>query len=187
METFGWPMGPAYLLDVIGVDTAVHCQEVMADGFSRMKLKFDSAIDRLYEKNWFGQKSGNGFYLYEADKKGKPKKLENPDIDTLLEGVRSTPRDFPDEEIVERMMVAMCLETVRCIEDGIVETPIEADMGLILGIGFPTFRGGALRYIDSIGVKAFCDIADKYTELGDAYKPTDQMQTKAAAGEKYYG
>ena len=187
METFGWPMGPAYLLDVIGIDTAVHCQEVMADGFSRMRHTFDSATDKLYEKKWFGQKSGNGFYLYEPDKRGKPKKHENPDIDTLLEGVRSTPRDFTDEEIVERMMVAMCLETVRCIEDAIVETPIEADMGLILGIGFPTFRGGALRYIDSIGVKAFCDIADKYSELGDAYQPTEKMVAKAAAGGKYYG
>ncbi|HBX98727.1 MAG TPA: hypothetical protein DEG93_00055 [Gammaproteobacteria bacterium] len=81
----------------------------------------------------------------------------------------------------------MCLETVRCLEDAIVETPIEADMGLILGIGFPTFRGGALRYIDSIGVKAFCDIADKYRELGDAYQPTEKMVAKAAAGGKYYG
>jgi 3-hydroxyacyl-CoA dehydrogenase/enoyl-CoA hydratase/3-hydroxybutyryl-CoA epimerase/enoyl-CoA isomerase len=83
-------------------------------------------------------------------------------------------------------MLAMCLETVRCLEDGIVETPIEADMGLVLGLGFPTFRGGALRYIDSLGIAAFCEKADKYSELGEIYKPTEKMRAKAAAGETYY-
>ena len=64
------------------------------------------------------------------------------------------------------MMIPLCLETVRCLEDGIVETAAEADMGLIYGIGFPPFRGGALRYIDSIGVAEFVAMADKYADLG---------------------
>jgi len=61
------------------------------------------------------------------------------------------------------------------------------DMGLILGLGFPAFRGGALRYVDSLGTSAFCDMADKYAELGDIYKPTETMRAKGAAGETYYG
>ena len=186
LEAFGWPMGPAYLLDVIGIDTAVHCQEVMAAGFERMIITFDSAIDRLYERKYFGQKTGKGFYLYEPDKRGKPKKLQNPEAGSLIAGAQSGSSDCSDEKIIERMMLAMCLETVRCLEDGIVETPIEADMGLVLGLGFPTFRGGALRYIDSLGIAAFCEKADKYSELGDIYKPTEKMRTKAAAGETYY-
>ena len=186
LEAFGWPMGPAYLLDVIGIDTAVHCQEVMAAGFERMVITFDSAIDRLYEKKYFGQKAGKGFYLYKPDKRGKPKKLQNPEARSLIAGAQSASIDYSDEKIIERMMLAMCLETVRCLEDGIVETPIEADMGLVLGLGFPTFRGGALRYIDTIGIAAFCEKADKYSELGDIYKPTEKMRTKAAAGETYY-
>ena len=186
LEAFGWPMGPAYLLDVIGIDTAVHCQEVMAAGFERMVITFDSAIDRLYEKKYFGQKAGKGFYLYEPDKRGKPKKLQNPEARSLIAGAQSSSSDYSDEKIIERMMLAMCLETVRCLEDGIVETPIEADMGLVLGLGFPTFRGGALRYIDTIGIAAFCEKADKYSELGDIYKPTEKMRAKAAAGETYY-
>jgi 3-hydroxyacyl-CoA dehydrogenase/enoyl-CoA hydratase/3-hydroxybutyryl-CoA epimerase/enoyl-CoA isomerase len=186
LEAFGWPMGPAYLLDVIGIDTAVHCQEVMAAGFERMVITFDSAIDRLYEKKYFGQKAGKGFYLYKPDKRGKPKKLQNPEARSLIVGAQSASIDYSDEKIIERMMLAMCLETVRCLEDGIVETPIEADMGLVLGLGFPTFRGGALRYIDTIGIAAFCEKADKYSELGDIYKPTEKMRTKAAAGETYY-
>ena len=186
LEAYGWPMGPAYLLDVIGIDTAVHCQEVMAAGFERMIITFDSAIDRLYERKYFGQKTGKGFYLYEPDKRGKPKKLQNPEAGSLIAEAQSASSDYSDEKIIERMMLAMCLETVRCLEDGIVETPIEADMGLVLGLGFPTFRGGALRYIDSLGIAAFCEKADKYSEIGEIYKPPEKMRAKAAAGETYY-
>ncbi len=186
MEKFGWPMGPAYLLDVVGIDTGVHAQAVMAAGFDRMQLSFESAIDKLYTDGNYGQKTGSGFYLYEPDKKGKPKKLSNPEIASVISSVQKEPQEFEDQDIVNRMMVAMCLETVRCLEDGIVETAIEADMGLVLGIGFPPFRGGALRYIDTIGVKAFCDIADQYADLGELYHPTDAMREKAASGAKYY-
>ncbi len=84
MEKFGWPMGPAYLLDVVGIDTAVHAQAVMAEGFARMALDFDSAIDKLFASEAYGQKTGSGFYLYEPDKRGKPRKLPNPEIDKLI-------------------------------------------------------------------------------------------------------
>ena len=186
MERFGWPMGPAYLLDVVGIDTAVHAQGVMAEGFDRMKLEFTSAIDKLYEAKTIGQKSGSGFYKYEPDKSGKPKKLPNPEIDALIASVQSDKKQFSDEEIVERMMLAMCLETVRCLEDGIVETAIEADMGLILGLGFPAFRGGALRYMDSIGSAHILSLTDKYAGLGCLYQATENMLAKDKAGEKYY-
>lgn len=187
MEGFGWPMGPAYLLDVVGLDTAVHAQAVMAAGFDRMNLEFDSAIDKLYQRKDLGQKTGSGFYRYELDKRGRQKKLPNPEIDALIASVQASKRDFDDQEIVERMMVALCLETVRCLEDNIVATAIEADMGLVLGLGYPPFRGGALRYIDSMGVDRFCEMADQYAELGELYRPTGAMRQKGTAGETYYG
>jgi 3-hydroxyacyl-CoA dehydrogenase/enoyl-CoA hydratase/3-hydroxybutyryl-CoA epimerase/enoyl-CoA isomerase len=186
MEKFGWPMGPAYLMDVVGIDTGVHAQAVMAAGFERMQLSFESVIDKLYASKNFGQKTGSGFYRYEQDKSGRPKKLPNPDIDAMVASVQIAQREFEDAEILERMMTPFCLETVRCLEDGIVETAIEADMGLVLGLGFPPFRGGALRYIDSIGIAEFCKMASKYAELGELYQPTEKMQAKAAAGETYY-
>ncbi|PCJ28502.1 MAG: fatty acid oxidation complex subunit alpha FadB [SAR86 cluster bacterium] len=186
MEKFGWPMGPAYLLDVVGLDTAFHCQDVMAEGFERMSLGFESLIDKLYEQKSLGQKTGSGFYLYEPDKRGKPRKLHNPAIESLVASSQVQEKEFEDQEIVERMMVALCLETARCLEDGIVETAIEADMGLILGLGYPPFRGGALRYADSIGLSKFCDIADKYADLGAIYHPTDTMRAMAAKNETYY-
>lgn len=186
MEKFGWPMGPAYLLDVVGLDTAVHAQAVMASGFERMQQDFDNPIELLFNNGDLGQKSGSGFYRYEPDKKGKPKKLPNPDIDALIAPAQQGKRDFEDQEIVDRMMVAMCLETARCLEDDIVETAIEADMGLVLGIGFPPFRGGALRYLDSIGTAKFCDLADSYSELGAMFHPTEAMRELAAKNGRYY-
>jgi 3-hydroxyacyl-CoA dehydrogenase/enoyl-CoA hydratase/3-hydroxybutyryl-CoA epimerase/enoyl-CoA isomerase len=186
MEEFGWPMGPAYLLDVIGVDTAVHCQDVMADGFPRMKLDFESAIDKLYQGKNFGQKTGKGFYSYEMDKRGKPKKLANDEIKGIIQSVQETTRDFSNDEIIERMMIPMCIETALCLEDGIVGSPIEADMGLVLGLGFPPFRGGALRHTDSLGLSTFCDRADVYSELGELYKPSSSMREMGRANEIYY-
>ena len=186
MEKFGWPMGPAYLLDVVGIDTAVHAQAVMASGFERMQQDFDSAIELLFKQGKLGQKSGSGFYLYEPDKRGKPKKLPNPEIDSVIASVQQEQRAFDDQEIVDRMMVAMCLETARCLEDGIVETAIEADMGLVLGLGFPPFRGGALRHVDSMGSANFVALADKYAKLGAMLEVTPALREKAASNGRYY-
>ncbi|MCP5346371.1 MAG: fatty acid oxidation complex subunit alpha FadB [Gammaproteobacteria bacterium] len=187
MEKFGWPMGPAYLLDVIGMDTGVHAQAVMARGFpERMGLKFTSAMDVLYQHKRLGQKSGSGFYRYEADRSGKPRKLADTTASELVATVQEQQRQFTDQEIIDRLMLAMCLETVRCLEDGIVESPMEADMGLILGLGFPTFRGGALRYIDAMGAAEFCRLADQYRDLGALYEPTAGLREMATVGRKFY-
>ncbi len=188
MERFGWPMGPAYLLDVVGMDTAKHAADVMAEGFpDRMAYDEKTAVDAMFEAERFGQKNDKGFYGYKLDKRGKQKKVPDESVDELLKPIQKESRDFSDEEIIERMMVPLCIETVRCIEDGIVETPAEADMGLIFGIGFPPFRGGALRYIDSIGLEAFCTMADKYADLGPLYQPTDGLREMAKAGKKFFG
>ena len=188
MEKFGWPMGPAYLLDVVGVDTAHHGRDVMAEGFpDRMKDDSRTAVDALYEANRLGQKNGKGFYSYEVDKRGKPKKVADPAIQEILAPVITSQREVTDEDIINSMMIPLCLETVRCLEDGIVETAAEADMGLIYGIGFPPFRGGALRYIDAVGVAEFVALADKYADLGAMYKPTDKLREMAKNGQKFFG
>jgi 3-hydroxyacyl-CoA dehydrogenase/enoyl-CoA hydratase/3-hydroxybutyryl-CoA epimerase/enoyl-CoA isomerase len=188
MEKFGWPMGPAYLLDVVGMDTAKHAGQVMAEGFpDRMANDSRTAIDVMFDESRYGQKSDKGFYSYELDRKGKTKKVADASVYDLLKPVVESSNEFSDEEIIERMMVPLCIETVRCLEDGIVETAAEADMGLIFGIGFPPFRGGALRYIDSIGIEEFNKIADKYADLGPLYAPTDGMREMAKAGNKFFG
>ena len=188
MEKFGWPMGPAYLMDVVGMDTSHHGRDVMAEGFpDRMKDDARTAVDVMYEANRLGQKNGKGFYAYEMDKKGKPKKVVDAQAYELLKPIVAETRELSDEDIINYMMIPLCLETVRCLEDGIVETAAEADMGLIYGIGFPPFRGGALRYIDSIGVAEFVAMADKYADLGPLYHPTAKLREMAANGQRFYG
>jgi 3-hydroxyacyl-CoA dehydrogenase/enoyl-CoA hydratase/3-hydroxybutyryl-CoA epimerase/enoyl-CoA isomerase len=188
MEKFGWPMGPAYLLDVVGMDTGKHAGEVMAEGFpDRMKHEFRTAIDVMFDDGRYGQKTDKGFYAYELDRKGKQKKVADEAVYDMLKPVVESSNEFTDEEIIERMMVPLCIETVRCLEDGIVDTAAEADMGLIFGIGFPPFRGGALRYIDSVGIEEFNKIADKYADLGALYTPTEGMREMAKAGKKFFG
>ncbi len=187
MERWGWPMGPAYLLDVVGIDTGHHGGEVMAEGFpDRMKYDYVTAGDLLYKAERFGQKNGVGFYKYELDKRGKPKKLPDADTAGIIAPSVTEQLEFTDEQIVERMMIPMCIETVRCLEEGIVSGPADADMGLIYGIGFPPFRGGALHYMDTIGLDNFCKMCEQYADLGALYHPTEGMKKMAADGKTFF-
>ena len=187
MERFGWPMGPAYLLDVVGIDTAFHADAVMAEGFpDRMAHTNENAIDRMFKLERFGQKNQKGFYKYETDKRGKPKKVIDEEVIGLLNGVIADSKELTDEEIIERMMIPLCIETARCVEEGVVASAAEADIGLIYGIGFPPFLGGAMNYMDQMGLAAFCEMADKYADLGLMYAPTDAMREMAASGSTYF-
>ncbi len=188
MESFGWPMGPAYLQDVVGIDTSHHVGDVLAEGYpDRMAKTFKTALDVMYENKRYGQKNGIGFFKYETDPKGKPVKKVAPDTYELIASVQPNgQKDFSEEEIIDRLMLPMIIETVRCLDEQIVETPSEADMGLILGVGFPPFRGGALKYADTIGMKTILEKAAKYASLGKLYEPTASMKKMAADGALYF-
>ena len=189
MEKFGWPMGPAYLLDVVGIDTAHHVGEVLAAGYpDRMRFEEKSSLDALYEAKRFGQKNDLGYYQYSPDKKGKPKKAVDDSVPGIIAAAQiGDPIDIEDQEIIDRLMIPMIIETARCLEEGIVDTPNEADMGLIFGIGFPPFHGGAFKYADRIGLKALCKRAESFTHLGPLYQPTDAMLEMATNDTTYYG
>lgn len=188
METWGWPMGPAYLLDVVGIDTAVHAEKVMAEGFpERMKRDFTSCTDVLFAAGRLGQKNSKGFYNYELDKKGKPAKVASPEAAEILKPVISGAVEISDEDIIARMLVPMVTELTRCLDEQIVESPAEADMALVYGTGFPPFRGGVFRWIDFIGAKTFCDMAAKFTHLGALYEPPASLKAKATNSQKFYG
>lgn len=188
METWGWPMGPAYLLDVVGIDTAVHAEKVMAEGFpDRMSRSFTSCTDALFAAGRLGQKNEKGFYNYELDKKGKPAKIVAAEVYELIKPDVSGSVELSDEDIIARMMIPMATELTRCLDEGIVETAAEADMALVYGTGFPPFRGGVFRWIDSIGAQAFCDMASKFSNLGPLYSVPESLQAKAANNQKFYG
>lgn len=185
---FGWPMGPAYLLDVVGIDTAHHAQAVMAEGFpERMGKQGRDAIDALFEANKYGQKNGNGFYSYTIDKKGKPKKTFTEDILPVLADVCADKQDFDEQTIIQRMMIPMINEVVLCLQEGIIATPQEADMALVYGLGFPPFRGGVFRYLDSVGIAEFVEMAKQHADLGAMYHVPQMLIDMAAKGESFYG
>ncbi len=188
MEKFGWPMGPAYLLDVVGIDTGVHATNIMAAAFpDRMGYNSKTALDVMFENKRFGQKNGLGFYEYEIDKKGKPVKKVNPAVYELIKPVQVKQIEITDEDIIMRMMLPMIIEASRCLEDRIVETPVEVDMGLLLGLGFPPFRAGALKFADSVGLKKLEEESKKYHHIGgNTYVFTSYMSGMAAENKTYY-
>jgi 3-hydroxyacyl-CoA dehydrogenase/enoyl-CoA hydratase/3-hydroxybutyryl-CoA epimerase/enoyl-CoA isomerase len=187
MERWGWPMGPAYLMDVVGLDTGVHAQEVMAQGFpDRMAKSFKSAAEILFEVGYLGQKNKQGFYNYDLDKKGKLVKFPSSASTDLIAPHVAAPKEFGDEEIILRMMVPMANELVRCLEEGIVDTPAEADMALIYGLGFPPFRGGIFRWLGETGLNNFIAKADSLETLSPLYAVTPGMRELAADNKVYY-
>lgn len=187
MEKFGWPMGPAYLLDVVGIDTAHHASEVMASGFpERMKFAAGNAIARLYAEKRFGQKNGVGFYKYGVDKKGRPVKEQDPAVAEILAAGVTEKREVTDEEIVQQMMLPMVLESSRCLEDKIVDSPIETDMALIYGLGFPAFRGGIFAYADDIGASMLGQWSDKLSVHGPLYQFNKQMKNMRESNTTFY-
>ena len=187
MEKWGWPMGPAYLMDVVGIDTGVHAAGVMAEGFpERMKLDFKTATEVMFEHARYGQKNGKGFYDYLPDQHGKPKKTASEQAHALLAPVCGERREFAAEDIVARMMLPMATELARCLEEDIVGTPEEADMALVYGIGFPPFRGGIFRWLDTVGLPWLAEQSERFADLGKSYELTEGMQAKLASGGTYY-
>ena len=132
-------------------------------------------------------KNGRGYYKYETDKKGRPKKLPDEEVAALLAPVVDGDEILDDETIVDAMMIPMCLEAVRCLEDGIAASATDVDLALIYGLGFPPFRGGALHYVDDIGLDKFVARADELAAtagpLEAMYQPTEKLREMAANGD----
>lgn len=190
MEKFGWPMGPAYLLDVVGIDTGHHANAVMAAGYpDRMASAEKSAIDAMFDAQRFGQKNGKGFYAYLPDKKGVARKTVDPEAQEILKPLvraDNSASSITDADIVDRMMLPLIIECSRCVEERIVNTPVEVDIALVYGLGFPPFRGGPFRYADAIGLKTLCERAATFASLGKLYEPTARMLTLAETGGTFH-
>lgn len=186
-KIFGWPMGPAFLLDVVGMDTADHASSVMSDGIPERMQKIDNdPVTLLYKAGRYGQKNGKGFYDFSKDKRGRPTKTASPQAYALFEGHVAEAKIFDKEEIIARVMVPMANEAIRCLEQGIVASAAEADMALLFGLGFPPFRGGIFRYIETMGLANFVALADKYASLGPIYQISDGVRDMAASGKSYF-
>jgi 3-hydroxyacyl-CoA dehydrogenase/enoyl-CoA hydratase/3-hydroxybutyryl-CoA epimerase/enoyl-CoA isomerase len=112
------------------------------------------------------------------------------EVATLLAPIIDGDETLGNEAIVDSMMIPMCLEAVRCFEDGIAASATDIDLALIYGIGFPPFRGGALHYIDDFGIDKFVARADELAAaagpLKAMYLPTDKLREMAANGTAFF-
>ncbi|MDP3806140.1 fatty acid oxidation complex subunit alpha FadB [Hydrogenophaga sp.] len=189
MEAFCWPMGPAYLEDVVGMDTGSHVSDVISAGYpERMPHIEHDALRLMAREGRYGQKNGIGFYRYETDAQGKPRRSPAPDTPALLARLQPHgPRAFTDAEIVDRMMLPMVVEAVHALEEGVVGTAAELDTALQLGLGFPAYAGGPLQYADWLGLAEVVARCDRLAPtLGAALQPTARMRAMAARGERFH-
>lgn len=180
MESFGMPMGPLRLLDEIGFDVA---RDALVTLQTKLGPRFAAApaIERALTSGRLGKKGGLGFYRYRGD---RPAGLDPEILRTL--GAGATPRT-PTEEAPSRMVLAMVNEAARALADGVVATAEDVDTAMILGTGFPPFRGGLLRYADSVGVGSIVQQLHRLADAaGERLRPAPLLEDMARAGRGFY-
>ncbi|MGN6649990.1 3-hydroxyacyl-CoA dehydrogenase NAD-binding domain-containing protein [Trinickia sp.] len=152
MREFGYPMGPYQVVDLAGGDIGWAARKRRAPTRDP-RMRYVEIADRLCERGWFGQKTGRGFYLYEQGARvGTP----DPEVEAIIESERLragvSPRSFTDDEIVRRLMCAVINEAANVVREGIALRPLDVDVALIYGYGFPRYRGGPMKYADMLGL-----------------------------------
>jgi 3-hydroxyacyl-CoA dehydrogenase/enoyl-CoA hydratase/3-hydroxybutyryl-CoA epimerase/3-hydroxyacyl-CoA dehydrogenase/enoyl-CoA hydratase/3-hydroxybutyryl-CoA epimerase/enoyl-CoA isomerase len=178
---FGMPMGPITLNDLVGLDTSLYAGRVVNTAFAD-RAKTTRILDELVKAGRLGQKSGAGFYGYAKGSRG----TDDPAFAAILDRCRTGRREVGPEEITDRLFLPMLVEASRVLTEGIVREPGDVDMGLILGIGFPAFRGGLLRWADSLGLPKVLEKLKRYEHLGPRFHPTEQLRRLAAEGKGFY-
>ncbi|MFG6501304.1 3-hydroxyacyl-CoA dehydrogenase NAD-binding domain-containing protein [Sulfitobacter sp. 1A13191] len=152
LEKFGFAMGPFAVADLAGLDIGWATRKRKA-ATRHPEERVPTYIDRLCEQGHFGQKTGEGYYIYEKGKRGG---TPNPEVTRLIEEEQKergiTPRDFTDAEIVRRYMCAMVNEAAKVLEEGIAKRPLDIDMTLLFGYGFPRYWGGPMKWADIQGL-----------------------------------
>ncbi len=180
MLDFGMPMGPMRLLDEVGVDVALHVAQTLAAGFSD-RMKVPAILGKMAEAGLLGRKNGRGFYLHGKTAEPQP----NPQTAAFVQS--RTAAALLREEIQERMVFLMINEAARCLEEQIVAEPADVDFAMILGTGFAPFRGGPLRYADSVGLEKLAGAMELLADCGATqFKPCVLLHKLAADGKKFY-
>ncbi|KAK3912686.1 Trifunctional enzyme subunit alpha, mitochondrial [Frankliniella fusca] len=164
-KNFGFPVGAATLMDEVGLDVAAHISEFLYESFGqRAGGGNPSLITELVEKGCLGRKSGKGIFLYAAGSKQRP---VNPDAINVFKKYSLQPKgSFTPEDNTMRMVSRFVNEAVLCLQDDILRNPVEGDVGAVFGLGFPPFRGGPFRWVDSYGA---ANLVRKMEEFRNAY------------------
>ncbi|MEE8192378.1 MAG: 3-hydroxyacyl-CoA dehydrogenase family protein, partial [Gemmatimonadales bacterium] len=180
MTRFGFPVGPVTLLDEVGLDVAQKAAKVLCDAFGD-RMRSTEGMERMIEDGRLGRKSGSGFYRYE---KGKKRDVDETAYEIIGAAAGSK---VPREDVTKRMAYSMLNEAARALDEGVVRSPRDGDIGAIFGIGFPPFLGGPLRYLDELGAKRVAETLQQLAEAyGDRFAPCPRLVRMADAGERFY-
>ncbi|HEV8661146.1 MAG TPA: 3-hydroxyacyl-CoA dehydrogenase NAD-binding domain-containing protein [Thermoanaerobaculia bacterium] len=173
---FGMPMGPMALLDEVGIDVATKVGEILSKAFADRMSARSRVVDVLYADGRFGKKNGRGLYIYDNGRRKGP----DSSVYKLL-GV--TPHQADATNVVERTILPMINEAALILDEKIAGSAAEVDLAMIMGTGFPPFRGGLLCYADSVGAPHVVEQLDK---LGPRFKPTAPLRRLAESDGKFY-
>ena len=190
MKSFGMPVGPITLCDEVGIDISNHVGKFMsnADLGVRMEGGNPELMQKMIDEGLLGRKSGQGFYLYPKNAKKSAKKQLNPAalslIKTATGGITS---DISVEDIQMRLMSRFVNEAAFCLQDEIIRSPVDGDIGAVFGIGFPPFMGGPFRMLDHVGVQQFTDRMQRFRdEKGLQFDPCPLLLDYAKNNKKFH-
>ncbi len=176
---FGLPMAPFELADEIGNDVNLKAIKSFEKAYG-IRMKTPEIIEAMAAKGYYGKKNGKGFYLY-----GNSKRKVNPAIEKLMTIKQGA--DLSDDEVVDRAMLAMINESARCLEEKVVTNPGYLDMALVFGVGFPPFRGGLLKYADTIGIESLMEKFNRFEQkFGDRYAPCGRLKTMQKENRNFF-
>jgi len=179
MVAWGFPVGPAQLTDEVGIDVGAKVGKVMVAAFGD-RLRPTEGFARLVADERYGRKNGRGFYRYEDG--------ERQGVDESVYAVLESPqrRTMPRAEIQDRLALQMINEAARCLEEGILRSARDGDIGAIFGLGFPPFTGGPFSYVDRVGADRIVDKLQRFAEThGDRYAPAPILEEHARKGETF--
>ena len=179
---FGFRVGPITLVDEVGIDIAGKAGNIIADAFGT-RMAPSQSLQRVISAGRYGRKARSGFYLY--NDKGKKVGVDPTVYDLLPTG--RTRSSVPADEIRQRTVLAMVNEAARCLEEGILRSARDGDVAAVFGIGFPPFRGGPFRYIDTVGI---AEVVGQLEELNSRFPPrfapSDLLLEMARTGRRFY-
>ena len=179
---FGFPVGPITLIDEVGLDIAGKSGAIMVDAFGA-RLAPSQSLQRVVSAGRTGRKGKSGFYKY--DEAGKKSGVDLSVYDLLPTGQRRA--ELPGDEIQRRCVLAMVNEAARCLQDGVLRAPRDGDVGAVFGIGFPPFRGGPFRYVDSLGTERIVRALEGLNaDRAPRFAPAQLLIEMAREGRRFY-
>ena len=187
LEEFGFAMGPFAVADLAGLDIGWAVRKRKRVEGMDSRARDSHYADKLCEAGHFGQKTGKGYYDYAG---GPRARVPNPDVMPLIEAERAklgiTARDFSHEEIVRRYLASMINEAAKVVGEGIAKRPLDVDMTLLFGYGFPRHRGGPLKWADMVGLKNLLADIKRYAEEDPYFwQPAPLLEKMVAEGRSF--